>query len=470
VTGPARHDLVVIGAGPAGQKAAIQASKAGRRALIVEQTAEPGGACVSHGTIPSKTLRETAAALEGFQRRSGGVFTIERREALTIESLTRRLGQVVTEHETLIADQLRRNRVEVWQGRARFVARDALEVRGVDGAVRVARASAVVIATGSRPRDPSDVPVDHEHVLDSDSILSLRYLPASLVVLGGGVIACEYASTFAALGVKVTIVDGADRPLGFLDAEVVEQFTRAFERAGGTVRAGRRARQVRWNGRDAVETRLDDGSELSSEKLLFALGRVASVAGLGLDAVGLATGPRGFIEVDRHFCTAVAGIYAVGDVIGPPSLATTAMEQGRRAACHALGIPLLASGSAPIGVYTIPEIASVGLGEAEAAARPGGALVGRARFAELARGRIAGVEDGLMKLIAARDGLVLGAQIVGESAADLVHVAQMAIIGGLHVDVFVDHPMNFPTLGEAYRVAALDILNGARAAVAPDAA
>jgi NAD(P) transhydrogenase len=469
--GPHQHyDLVVIGAGPGGQKAAIQASKVGRRVIVVEQAAEPGGACVSHGTIPSKTLRETAVALTGFQSRSGGVFTIEEREALTIESLTARLGQVLTEHGSVIANQLRRNRVDLWQGRARFLARDTVEVRGIDGVARTLRAGAVVIATGSRPRDPSEVPVDHEHVLDSDSILSLRYLPTSLVVLGAGVIACEYASTFAALGVKVTVVDAAKRPLGFLDPEVVGNFVRAFERTGGTFRLGRRARQVVWNGADAVETTLDDGTQLRSEKLLFALGRVANVDGLGLASAGLGVGARGFIEVDDQFRTAVPGIYAVGDVIGPPALAATAMEQGRRAACHALGIPVTASGSVPIGVYTIPEIASVGLSEAEARTRPGGALVGRARFPELARGRIAGLEDGLVKLVADRDGYLLGAQIVGEGAAELVHVAQMALIGRLRIDVFVDHPMNFPTLAEAYRVAALDILNRSVAAPQPELA
>jgi NAD(P) transhydrogenase len=294
-------------------------------------------------------------------------------------------------------------------------------------------------------------------VLDSDSILSLIYLPRSLTVLGGGVIACEFASLFAALGVEVTMVDSNARPLSFLDPELTARFLAVFERLGGRFLPGQKLESVAWDGGSAVVTRLLGGASLRSEKCLCALGRVANVAGLDLAAAGIALSPRGHVPVDGELRTCVPHIYAAGDVIGPPALAATAMEQGRRAVRAALGLCLHGSGEhVPIGIYTIPEIASVGLSEAEAVQKHGGALVGRARFEELARAHINGETEGLLKLVAAPDGLVLGAQIVGEGATELVHVAQMALAGKLTLDAFVDNVFNFPTLAEAYRVAALD--------------
>ena len=450
-------DLLVIGGGPAGQKAAVQAAKAGRRVVLVDEEAAPGGACVRLGTIPSKTLRETAVAFEAFRRRTGGVVEVRVPPGVRLESLMTRLADVVREHERVIGDQLGRNGVAVWRGRARFVSPRAVDVVGVDGARRQVAAGAVIIATGSRPRNPADVPIDHEHVLDSDSILSLAWLPASLTVVGAGVIACEYASIFAALGVSVTMVDAGPRPIGFLDAELVGQFLAAFARLGGRFLGGRRVADIGWNGVDAVTTRLDDGTVLASDKLLYCLGRTANLDGLDVAAAGLRPGPRGTLEVDACFRTAVPHIYAAGDVIGPPALAATAMEQGRRAACHALGLE--AGGVrdlVPVGVYTVPEMACVGADERA----PGGVVVGRARFAELARGRIAGAEEGLLKLVCDADGRkLLGVHVVGEGACELVHVGQMAIAGGLDVDVFVDQALNFPTLAEAYRVAALEVIN-----------
>jgi NAD(P) transhydrogenase len=454
-------DLLVIGAGPAGQKAAVQAAKAGARVLLVDEEAAAGGACVRRGTIPSKTLRETAVAFESFSRRTSGALAASPSTGARLDSLMARLDHVVRGHEQFIGEQLARNHVELWRGRARFVSPRVVEVRGVDGRARQVVGAAIVIATGSRPRNPPDIPIDHEHILDSDSILSLGWLPASLVVLGAGVIACEYASIFAALGVQVTLVDAASRPLAFLDAELGARFVTSFERMGGRFLGGRRATRVGWNGIDTVVSVLDDGGELRSEKLLFALGREANLAGLDLAAAGLAANARGHLTVDEHGRTAVPHIYAVGDVVGPPALATTAMEQGRRAACHALGqSPGRGGELVPVGVYTIPELASVGLDERAAVAQHGAATIGRARFDELARGRIAAAEDGLLKLVADAHGRrLLGVQIVGEGAAELIHVGQMALIAGFDVDVFVDHAMNFPTLAEAYRVAALDVMN-----------
>jgi len=450
--------MVVIGSGPAGQKAAIQAAKAGVRALVIEEGALPGGACVHRGTIPSKTLRETAVALGLVRRRSSGVLDVVPPEHLKLASLMTRLDEVVAAHQRFIGDQLERNGIVRWHGRARFVSPTEVEVRAPDGSVRVATGTHLVIATGSRPRNPPEVPIDHENVLDSDSILTLGYLPVSMVVIGSGVIATEYACIFAALGVRVTMIDRSPRPLAFVEAELTDEVTRAFERQGGTYLGGRTAKRIAWTGAEVIST-LDDGTEIHAEKLLYCLGREANLAGLALDAAGLAASPRGLLEVDAHCRTNVPHIYAVGDVIGPPSLATTAMEQGRRAACHALGLPVPPSSTlVPVGVYAIPELATVGLTETQVRERDGGVVVGRARFNELARGQIAAIEDGLLKLVCDPQGKkVLGVQVVGEGATELIHVGQIAILAGWEADAFVDNVFNFPTLAEAYRVAALDV-------------
>jgi NAD(P) transhydrogenase len=454
--GEQRCDVLVIGAGPAGHKAAIQAAKAGQRVLLVDRAPTAGGECVQRGTIPSKTLRESASYLLGLRARSEGVIEVNVPPETKVASLMRRLAAVRSSHERTLEAQLERNGVERLRGRARFLAPESVEVRAPDRSVCRVSARVTVIATGSRPRQPEHVPVDHEHVLDSDSILSLIYLPQSLVVLGAGVIACEFASIFAALGVEVTIVDAGARPLAFLDPELTAHFTAAFRTMGGRWIGGRKTRSVAWDG-SAVVTECEGGEVLRSEKLLCALGRVANVEDLGLAAAGIELTPRGHVPVDADFRTRVPGIYAVGDVVGPPALAATAIDQGRRAVRHALGLarPELDE-VVPVGIYTLPEIASVGLSEEQAVARFGTAFVGRARFAELARAHINGQTEGLLKLVAAPDGRLVGAQVVGESAIELVHVAQMALVGRLGLEAFVDHVFNFPTMAEAYRVAALD--------------
>ena len=453
-------DLVVIGSGPAGQKAAIQGAKAGAAVLIIECEPQVGGACVHKGTVPSKALRETALSLSSFQRRSGSVFEVTMRDDLQVSSLMLRLDAVISGHERYISDQLRRNGVHIWRGKARFAEPLVVEVGAIGGTRREAHAKNVIIATGSVPRTPSGIPIDHEHVLDSDSILSMRYLPASLTVLGAGVIASEYASIFAALGVKVVMIDQGARPLGFFDPELTSRFVRYLESCNGRFQGDSRVVRVAWDGLSEVATELATGETVRAEKLLCALGRVANLEGLNIEAAGLTKTDRGLIAVDAHCQTAVPHVYAVGDVIGPPSLASTSMEQGRRAARHALGLALpTAPEMIPLGIYTIPEMASVGLSEKEALAAHGSALVGRARFEELARGQIAAIEDGFLKLVADAAGRrVLGVQIVGEGATELVHVGQMALAAGLDVDTFVDNIFNFPTLAEAYRVAALDVV------------
>ena len=453
-------DVLVIGSGPAGQKAAIQAAKAGARVMMVEQEAGVGGMCVFRGTIPSKTLRETALELSRL-RRHAAMAEFRLPEGTEVARLMSRLHEVIEAHVHYMGGQLERNDVERVHGRARFVSDREVEVLTVSGARNRVRARFFFIATGSRPRCPAEIPVDHETILDSDSILSMIYLPSSLTVLGGGVIATEYASIFASLGVEVTMIDKLDRPLKFMDGELVSRFLSAFERSGGRFLGQSSLGQVSWDGISKVRTELGDGTVIESDKMLVALGRVANIEALELANAGLAPNARGVLAVDEHCRTAVPHIYAVGDVIGPPALAATAMEQGRRAARHALGMPRAdLPETIPIGIYAIPEMASVGLSEEDVLRREGEpAAVGRARFEEVARGQISGIQDGLLKIVADPSGrTVMGVHIVGEGATEIIHLGQMAILSGLEVETFVENIFNFPTLAEAYRVAAFDLL------------
>lgn len=454
-------DVVVIGTGPAGQKAAVQAAKAGRRVCVIERELGVGGACVHRGTIPSKTLRETALHMTELRRRLGEHVRIELPPDLQLASLMERMHRVVKAHVEYQQRQLRRNGIEVLHGRARFADSHTLEVHSIHGHTRSVRGDWVVIATGSRPRAPGDIPIDHEHVYDSDSILGMTWLPKSLVVLGSGVIACEYATIFAALGVPVTMIDKAVRPLSFLDHEIVDRFTTAFRsHAGCEFVGGAKVGSVVWNGADALVTTLSNGWQVKSEKLLCAQGRVANVEDLAIHNAGLAVNERGHLAVDADGRTSVPHVFAVGDVIGPPSLASAAMEQGRRAMRKALDLPMPKHlDLIPTGIYTLPEIASVGQSERDAQQAGLDVVVGRANFAELARGQISGSQDGLLKLVA--DGAsrrIVGCQIIGEGATELVHLAQMAMMTGCDADLFVDKIFNFPTLAEAYRVAALDLI------------
>lgn len=454
-----RFDVVVIGAGPGGQKAAVQAAKAGARVLMIERESAVGGECVRRGTIPSKTLRQCGLDYlrwtRDFVDSAGG-----ERCNLAMAKLMQRQSAVTQAHQEYMSRQMERNGVAIWRGHASFVSAHVIDVRALDGSRRTVRGDVVVIATGSRPRTPPNVPVDHEHVLDSDSILSLAYLPRSLVVLGAGVIACEFASIFAALGVQVTIVDKGERPLGFLEPDLTTRFVAEFARMGGRFLGRRAIGAVEFDGVSKVAVGLDGGEILEADKVLCALGRVAQVSGLNIDNAGLAVNARGTLDVDENCMTSTPGVYAVGDVIGSPALAATSMEQGRRAVRHALGLTASSvSSTTPIGIYTIPEMSSVGLTEAEVVATHGSAVVGRAKFSELARGHINGDEGGLLKLVCDPLGQrLLGAQIVGDGATELIHVAQMALAAEQDVDVFLDHVFNFPTFAEAFLVAALDVL------------
>lgn len=454
-------DFAVIGSGPAGQKAAICAAKEGRSVIMIEREAKSGGACVRNGTIPSKTLRETALAFRSLERRTGGVIRANVSEDLEVASLMTRLDEVVGAHQRYIGEQLRRNDIAMWHGNARFEGPRLLEVTAPNGRRRRVRAEHVVVATGSRPRTPDGVFVDHDRILDSDSILSMTYLPRSLIVLGAGVVASEYASIFAALGVEVTMIDRGARPMAFLDAELTDAFLKSFTSVGSRFLPNRRVATARYDGASRCEVVLDDGETLFADSVLSAMGRIPNVDRLGLAEIGIRTTARGLVEVDEHGVTSVAGVYAVGDIVGPPALASTAMEQGRRAVRHALGLAAdkSASSAIPFCAYTIPEIASVGLSEAEAITKFGRAVVGRAPYGEVARAHVSAYGEGLIKLVASPDGRKLvGVQVVGECASELVHVGQMALLAGFDVDIFIEATFNFPTLAEGYRVAALDVV------------
>ncbi|MBT8151741.1 MAG: Si-specific NAD(P)(+) transhydrogenase [Gammaproteobacteria bacterium] len=453
------YDIAVIGSGPAGQKAAIQGAKAGKRVAMIERDKYVGGHCVHRGTIPSKTLRENALRISQL-RAHQDVFSFSLRDDLAMDSLLSNLDSVVKSHDHYINAQLSRNAIDHFHGKASFSDAHTLEIVAPGGELGTLSAANFVIATGSYPRQAENVPVDHENIYDSDSILSLVYLPRSLTVLGGGVIASEYASIFLALGVSVTMIDKYPRPLGFLDSDLTDRFIAAFEANGGRFLGATDITSVAWNGLDKVVTTLSCGTIIESDKLLSAAGRVANVDGLNLTAAGLALSERSVIEVDAHCRTAVAHIYAAGDVIGAPSLASASMEQGRRASCAALGVDLAEmTNTMPMGIYAIPEISSVGLTEQQARAQYGDVSVGHAHFGEIARGQISDLQEGMLKIVAdAAGNRILGVHIVGEGATELIHIGQMALLHHASVDSLVENIFNFPTLAEAYRVAALKVV------------
>jgi NAD(P) transhydrogenase len=469
--GPTKFDLICIGSGPAGKTAAIQAAKSGYRAAVVERESQVGGMCLLSGTIPSKALREQALRYRRM-RLSASVLKVELGGGTPLSALLRGVDRVIAGQDQYLRAQLERNHVSLFRGLGALKSATCVEVRRLDGTRTELDAGRVLIASGSRPRHVASVEVDHERVLDSDSILSLPYVPGRMIVLGSGVIACEYASIFAALGCAVTIVDKAAEPLGFLDAALRRGFCAGLEAMGGRYLAGAEVEEARFDGISEVLVRLKDGSRLSSEIVLAAFGRVANLDGIGLDQLGLGLTARGHLQVDERFETTIAGVFAAGDAIGPPSLACAAADQGRRAALAAFNLdPPARVDLLPTGVYTIPEIACVGLSESDALREQAEIVVGRANFSEVARAHIAGEPTGFLRLLCERGSMrVLGAQAIGEGATELVHLGQLAIASQATAEYFVDHMFNFPTMTEAYRIAAFDCLRQAPAREAPASA
>lgn len=460
------YDVIVIGSGPAGQKAAIQAAKSGRSVAMIEQERRVGGACVHRGTIPSKTLRETALQIVSLRRGAAAV-AVKMDSSVEVATLMNRLDEVIESHSSIMKGDLDHNNIDFITGRASFTGSHAIDVNRVRGPALQISAKTIIVATGSHPRKPPNVPIDHEHILDSDSILSMLYLPTSMTVLGAGVIASEYASIFSALGVKVTMIDKGLRPVAFMDPELSELFRAEFEDSDSRYLPNSDIKSVEWDGLSSVVTTLGSGEEIRSDKLLCALGRLANVQDLKLDNANIEMTPRGHIKVDENCETNIPGVYGVGDVIGPPALASVSMEQGRRAMRHALGLPKATSAEhIPVGIYTIPEMSSVGITEAQAIERHGGCTVGRAKFSEVARGQISNDRGGVLILVGDAQGeRLLGAHIVGGGSCELIHIAQVALISEWSIQSFVDNIFNFPTLAEAYRIAALNLLNKHRSVV-----
>jgi NAD(P) transhydrogenase len=454
-----RFDLICLGSGPAGQKAAVQASKAGFRAAVVEREPQVGGSCLLSGTIPSKALREQALRYRRM-RGSATSLAVELSGDAPLSALLHGVDEVIAAQDRYLQAQLARNHIALIRGRGTVLDPGRVEVMRLDGKRSVLEAPRILIATGSRPRHVASVEVDHEHILDSDSILSLPYIPRSLIVLGSGVIACEYASIFAALGCSVTLVDKAREPLGFLDEPLRAGFLSAFESMGGTYRAGAEISGARFDGFSQVEVGLGSGESLRADIVFAAFGRVANLDGMGLERLKLAISSRGHVEVNDRFETNVPGFYAAGDAIGPPALACAAADQGRRAALAAFDLPPPAATSlVPTGVYTIPEIACVGLSQSQAAAQKLDVSIGRADFAEVARAHIAGEPAGFLSLVCDRSSArVLGVQVLGEGATDLVHLGQSAIANHASADFFIEQIFNFPTMTEAYRIAAFEVM------------
>jgi len=452
-------DLICLGSGPAGQKAAIQAAKAGFKSAIIEREPQVGGSCLLSGTIPSKALREQALRYRRMHR-SASSLAVELHGDAPLSALLQGVDAVISAQDRYLQAQLSRNQVELIRGRGVFVDAKRIEVQRLDGTRRIVRAPRIVLATGSRPRHVSAIEVDHEHILDSDSILSLSYIPRTMVVLGSGVIACEYASIFAALGCRVTMLDKAAEPLGFLDPMLRAGFLSAFRDMGGDYLGGREISGASFDGFSQVQVQIKNGEPLSADIVFAAFGRVANLEGIGLDKLNLQISPRGHVPVDARYQTNIPGIYAAGDAIGPPALASAAADQGRRAALAALGLaPPATTSLVPTGVYTIPEIACVGLSQADAEARKLDLVVGHADFSEVARAHIAGEPTGFLTLLCERaSGRVVGCQVLGEGATDLVHLGQAAIANGATAEFFVEQIFNFPTMTEAYRIAAFDVL------------
>lgn len=454
------YDLVVIGSGPAGQKAALAAAKQEVRVALIEQRQVVGGSCLHTGTIPSKTLREAVLYFTGYSLRDLYGTSYQPKERITPEDLTFRVEHVIQHELDVIASQMRRNNVDMYFGQAQFESPHGLVVEGFHTTTRLS-GDKFVIAVGSEPARPSHVPFTPERIIDSDEVLNLRVIPRTMVVVGAGVIGCEYASIFATLGVEVTLIDQRDRLLDFVDREIMDTLAYHMRDENIVLRLGEAVTTVSLDERNRVVTELESGKRVISQTLLFSIGRRGATAGLDLKQAGLQADSRGRLQVNAHYQTAVEHIYAAGDVIGFPSLAATSMEQGRLAACHALGISCPSfSTLSPLGIYTIPEISMVGETEESLTRACVPYESGIAHFAEVAKGQIIGDEFGILKLLFHRESRkLLGVHAIGSRVTELIHIGQAVLTFEGTIDYFVNTVFNYPTLAEAYKIAAFDGLN-----------
>jgi NAD(P) transhydrogenase len=453
------YDLVVIGAGPAGEKGAAQAAYFGKRVAIVEK-GNVGGAVVNTGTLPSKTLRETALYLSGLKQR--GLYGVDYslNKKITVDDLFYRKECVVDSHLGIVRDNIARHNIDLFQGVAFIEDPCTVRVSRGDGDSFSLKGKHILISTGSHPHRPAHVPFDGEYVYDSDSILNLERIPSSLVVIGAGVIGSEYTTVFAALGMRVTLVDGGERLLPFLDRDIADILLDQIRALGVRVVFGRQVEGIKVkHNENCVSVSLDGDEEVQAEAALFCGGRSGNTQELGLEKVGVKTGRRGTIEVNEYFQTSVPNIYAAGDVIGFPALASTSMEQGRVAACHAFSLEYkqCVSPLVPYGVYTIPEISMVGESEDSLSQKGQEYLVGRASYGSNPRGQIMGDTAGLVKLLfSSEDQKLLGVHIIGERASELIHIGQACMYFDGTLDFFIQNVFNFPTLSDVYKYAAYD--------------
>jgi NAD(P) transhydrogenase len=457
-------DLLVIGSGPGGQKAAIAAAKLGKRVAVVERPEMMGGVCLQTGTIPSKTLREAILYLTGLDQREMYGQSYRVKEDITIGDLTARTQHVVSREADVVRSQLTRNRVTILPGLAHFVEPNVVEVdHGGDGMNRRVSADNIMIATGTRPARPSSVAFDEKTIIDADGIIHLERIPRSMIVVGAGVIGIEYASMFAALGTKVTVVEQRERMLDFCDLEVVEALKYHLRDLAVTFRFGETVSAVEAHPHGALAL-LASGKKIPADTVLYSAGRQGQTEELNLAAAGLTADKRGRIKVDENYQTEVPHIYAVGDVIGFPALAATSMEQGRQAAHHAFGEPVhTAHLLQPIGIYSIPEISFIGQNEDQLTQGCIPFEVGVSRYRELARGQIIGDSYGVLKLLVSPETRqLLGVHVFGTGATELVHIGQAVAGCGGTVDYLVDAVFNYPTLAESYKIAALDATNKMR--------
>lgn len=459
------YDLLVIGSGPAGQRAAIQAAKLNKRVAVVERKTILGGVCINTGTIPSKTLREAVMHLSGYRERSlyGASYTVK--QNITMSDLMYRTDHVIQHELDIVRHQLQRNRVELISAEASFVDGNTVRLKFVDErGWRDVTAEFIIIATGTRATKSDRIPFDGQRILISDDILHLDHLPRTLAVVGAGVIGLEYASIFAALGVRVTVIDKRRRLLPFVDEEIIDTLLYHLNQNRAILRLGEEVQAIEpindGNG-ERVRIHLASGKQITTEMALYSIGRTGATKVLSVDSVKLDSDERGLLKVNEHYQTNVPNIYAVGDVIGFPSLASTSMEQGRLAACHAFGVPTQHTPELfPYGIYTIPEISTVGRNEGELTEAGIPYEVGKAQYREIARGQIIGDQSGLLKLIFHLDTHeLLGVHIIGDGASELVHIGQAVMAFKGSVEYFINNVFNYPTLAECYKTAAFDGIN-----------
>ncbi len=453
-------DLVVIGAGPAGEKAAAQAAYFKKRVAIIEREPEPGGAAVHTGTLPSKTLRETALYLSGYHARELYGVALEVDRHATLPRLMSRKNAIAAAESRSFRKNFAHHDIRYISGHGRLLDAHTVSVSSATGEAQRLRADFILIGTGSKPHRPADIDFADDWIHDSDEILTIHDLPTSLTILGGGVIGCEYACMFAALGVRVTLVDARSEILPFLDAEIVARLKAAMVKLGIQLVQGQRWTTVLRTA-SGVTTTLADGTTLANQQLLFAAGRTGCASDLGLESVGLAPDSRGYIPVDAQYRTQVPSVFAAGDVIGFPALASVSMEQGRVAMCHAFGFGYKKAVAAemPYGIYTIPEVSSFGETEETCQAKKIDYVVGRALFENNARGKIQGDLEGITKLVVDKaTRKLIGVHVIGERATELVHIGQTAIHLAGTVDLFIDMVFNYPTLADSYKYAAYDCL------------